>query len=738
VTPPERTHAVVVGIERYEAGDAWDLDGAAESALRIIRWLRERNVPAENITVLLSPLDTNVARAKQILAELKLPAAPRPATVDEIRRVITEELPAKDGDLLVLFWTGHGVLDRRKERRLFCANAAVNAKYNINVTDLLAALSWKNFVGLREQVIIVDACANFIQEMRLRLPEPESGFAIGDTRPVEQDVLLAAAQGEKASLDQKARSGTFSRVVADWLDEHAAALPPRMDRLAAAVVERFEQLREQGVTAQHPVHIREIRHDSITEHVYGGDPVSENAWRAARAAGLTTDQLRSTATAIAATPQLATEHGHDAFVDALQSVVGATARTDDPDADLLDLVSAVLVRQASAEMFLALLDLATNEAERIAAVTVRHRWELQIAVAPLLGMLRGIPWMHVLSALAGTVDDVPAGISDLDQVLELLADLRRPASPVSALAEFAVRLQARQHNLEIPALWFSGQGLDDAALSALRASVAGEATMRRKLVIDLRESAPGKWQTAVTGYLGPRWCPQTVPCQTESDGVRDAVVKADGVRSAVAKLVEWARSQASDLAIGFLLGHAMLRELPEQWEYEDVIIAPVRLCEEYPVVLHAAERMTIPQLRPVWDSKLAAIEASAAGAPGVLWLDRDDAAAVRRGVQQSHDAYVAFTFAPEARPDPRTTAVMAAIAAGAPYIVWVQTAPADDYNLRERLGPMLGSIKDFPAALRQLRATDAYMSAALRVIWDRLDELPPYLERLGKELMPDG
>jgi hypothetical protein len=45
VTSPDRTHAVVVGIERYEAGDAWDLDGAAGSALRIIRWLRRCRVP---------------------------------------------------------------------------------------------------------------------------------------------------------------------------------------------------------------------------------------------------------------------------------------------------------------------------------------------------------------------------------------------------------------------------------------------------------------------------------------------------------------------------------------------------------------------------------------------------------------------------------------------------------------------------------------------------------------------
>jgi hypothetical protein len=729
VTSPDRTHAVIVGIERYEAGDRWDLNGSAGSALRIISWLRERHVPVGNITVLLSPLDANRPTVEQTLANLGFPPAQRlPATVDEIRRVITEQLPKKDGDLLVLFWSGHGVLDREKQRRLFCANAAVNAKYNIKLTQLLAALSGKNFQGLREQVIIVDACANFVQEMRLNLQEPDSGFAIGDTRLVNQDALLAAAQGEKASLDQKASSGTFARVVADWLDEYAPTLPPPMDQLAAAVVERFERLREDGVTAQHPVRIREILHDSDTEHVYGGEPVSEKAWRAARRAGLTTDQLQTTTAVIAATPQLATDRGRDALIAALQSVVGAVARTDDTDADLLDLVSAVLERQAPAALFRALFDLATNEEERIAAAAVLHRWKLQVTVTPMRGMLERTPWIHVLGALAGTVCDVPADTSDVDKVLELLTDLRTPTSAAPPLVEFLVRLQQRWPDLEVPAEWFSGQGLDEAAVAALRASVAREAGMHRKLVIDLRESAPSAWQAAVTGYLGPRWCTRTVNCKPEADGVRGAVVK----------IVEWARAQAADLTIGFVLGHDMLRELPEQWEYEDVVIAPIRLCEEHPVVLHAAERMAIPQLRPVWDSKLAAIEASDGGPASVLWLDQDDAAAIRRAVQRSDKSYVAFTFVPETRPDRRATAIMAAIAVGAPYIVWVESAPADGYDLRERLGQLLGPIKDFPATLLQRRAADPYMSSALRVIWDRLDELPPYLERLGEELVSDG
>jgi hypothetical protein len=274
VISPERTYAVVVGIEQYEAGVKWDLDGAAESALRIVRWLRERDVPAENITVLLSPLYSNRSKVEQRLADLGFPTDWLPATVEKVRQVVTEQLPGKDGDLLVLFWSGHGVLDGRLQRRLFCADAGINAKYNINVTDLLAALSGKNFRGLRDQLIIVDACANFIQEMRLNLQAPESGFALGDTRSVRRDALLATAEGERALLDRKA---SFGNVVADWLDFHARTLPPLMDQLAADVLKRFGQLCADDITAQHPVHIREILHGGENErdYVFGGDPAQD-------------------------------------------------------------------------------------------------------------------------------------------------------------------------------------------------------------------------------------------------------------------------------------------------------------------------------------------------------------------------------------------------------------------------------------------------------------------------------
>ena len=43
---PQRTCALVVGIERYDADRTWDLDGPANDAARFTSWLLSRGVPA--------------------------------------------------------------------------------------------------------------------------------------------------------------------------------------------------------------------------------------------------------------------------------------------------------------------------------------------------------------------------------------------------------------------------------------------------------------------------------------------------------------------------------------------------------------------------------------------------------------------------------------------------------------------------------------------------------------------
>jgi hypothetical protein len=56
---PKKTTAIVVGIENYDAGQSWNLNGPANDACQFATGLCDRPVPPENITLLISPLVEN-------------------------------------------------------------------------------------------------------------------------------------------------------------------------------------------------------------------------------------------------------------------------------------------------------------------------------------------------------------------------------------------------------------------------------------------------------------------------------------------------------------------------------------------------------------------------------------------------------------------------------------------------------------------------------------------------------
>ena len=54
-----QVYALVVGIETYQLGADYDLDGPARDGLRFIDWLQSYDVPSENIRFFVSPLIQN-------------------------------------------------------------------------------------------------------------------------------------------------------------------------------------------------------------------------------------------------------------------------------------------------------------------------------------------------------------------------------------------------------------------------------------------------------------------------------------------------------------------------------------------------------------------------------------------------------------------------------------------------------------------------------------------------------
>jgi hypothetical protein len=247
---PERTYALVVGVERYDAGPDWNLDGPASDATRFVSWLSERGVPADQMAVFLSPLNQTPPLPPGVMAE--------PARREQVTEAITRTLPGWRGDLLWLFWAGHGVLTRDDHIRLFYADASTEDKRNLDLPSLLTTLRSDRYPSFPRQVGLVDACQTYADRLQFATTLPTDTFSYGQPLPGrEQFVMYAASAGQLAANLGGARAGLFSQVV---MEELAKAdhddWPPGMDLVATQVDRRFTQLRAAGHAEQTPTSFR--------------------------------------------------------------------------------------------------------------------------------------------------------------------------------------------------------------------------------------------------------------------------------------------------------------------------------------------------------------------------------------------------------------------------------------------------------------------------------------------------
>jgi hypothetical protein len=241
---PGRVHALIVGIERYDAGESWDLPGPARDAVAFHRLLRAAGVPEDRLRLHLAPLPPYVP---------DVPYAP--ADHATLRRVLVRELPAQPGDVLWVWWGGHGVLDRSGGLRLFCADATTADKVGIDLESALTRYAGDAVPGFAEQLWIVDACETFEEALNFRDPLPAQALPVGRRDLAHrQTVLRAAGRGRVAANDPLRATGLFSDVLLGLLTERTAALPgpPDPEELFPAVRERLAALRKEGRTLQHP------------------------------------------------------------------------------------------------------------------------------------------------------------------------------------------------------------------------------------------------------------------------------------------------------------------------------------------------------------------------------------------------------------------------------------------------------------------------------------------------------
>ncbi|MEH2392775.1 MAG: NB-ARC domain-containing protein [Nostoc sp.] len=236
---PERTFGLIVGIEKYYES-AWNVTGGgpADDALKFADWLHRRGVPRENIRLCLSALEEN----HQLIGECGLTI--ELATEQNISDIVTNFLSPKSGDLLYIFWAGHGLITPGRERRLLCADANKRNYQNLNLNSLLVYLASDKF-QIRNHICIVDACANFPLLLRCQSGElPGKTFLNGQPRKDSQQfVLLATREGETAKVNSDNKTGYFSQAVREALEQASTEIfPPNMKIIAEQVKQRLEQL----------------------------------------------------------------------------------------------------------------------------------------------------------------------------------------------------------------------------------------------------------------------------------------------------------------------------------------------------------------------------------------------------------------------------------------------------------------------------------------------------------------
>jgi hypothetical protein len=231
---PQQTYALVVGIEKYDK--CGDLDGAASNALKFVTWLCDKQVPNENIFLFISELNHN----KSLVDACKIQA--KKAISSNIFNAVFTEISKKNGDILYIFWSGHGYISDVENRRLLYSDD----QKNFNLSSFLKSLKTGTFDGFNKQILFIDACANYnksTSKVQFVGEKPyEETYPLGKPKHREQFALLAAKEGETAKYDSTEKIGLFSKVLMEELEKkNKLLLPEKMEEITIKVKNIFKE-----------------------------------------------------------------------------------------------------------------------------------------------------------------------------------------------------------------------------------------------------------------------------------------------------------------------------------------------------------------------------------------------------------------------------------------------------------------------------------------------------------------
>ncbi|MGN2638276.1 caspase family protein [Nocardia takedensis] len=420
---------------------------------------------------------------------------------------------------------------------------------------------------------------------------------------------------------------------------------------------------------------------------------------------------------------------------------------DDPSAKTRDrhaLVAQVFSTGRSNRLFELLSSRVRSPTQEFALLDLQDAWLRQETIASLAAHFNGLTTeqIHYAYFRAGCEPDVqtPANLS------EALDHVGRYGAGIDGFAPLQRFLAALEQvtGMPIPDIEF---GLADNELIALREDARSQREKPTRLVIEIPTAVVAA-RTAGHGAGGQNWpWPSHVEVHRREPGEhsgwetgrRPCEPTLEGVTAVVNEL---AAGVGDNSVLGFIVPRPVFDAIPEAWMYSTELDDPEPFWMRRPTILHCAERR-LPNLNYNWRDKLTAIKRRAKNHGADLnWIELSHSRQIKIAVEESSATCFGIDFvppvtAPKLSEDP----LMAAIRAGAPYIVW--TAHADDRwdEAKDHLVTCLlnGPIDEMPTRLHKWRRTCTHVAADhVRLIWDDPEILPPTLQLLGAPRKEQG
>jgi hypothetical protein len=730
---PAQTHAIVVGIERYDISDEWNLNGPAMDAAEFIRWLRNRDVPPKNIAFFASPLIANEEELQSLDVPYQNPDS------KSIMDKLSLDFANRNGELLLFMWGGHGVISEGS-RRLFFSDVSENRLLSLDVDKHLNYLRSTFMPGFSTQAIFLDSCANYFELQQSLVDLSSVPIAAGLPRNgVSQFVLFGAGEGERAQNLGALRKGLFSSILVEELKKAPTRQwPPNLVRIEFQINKRFAELRADGRASQTPVRFyyrdwkgrEETRYASMQPDLSPAEKELSHALMSCEVMQtpsrrqLLLGELR--ALKVRAVDQIIYVEDKTIHVELIVSALtrsgerGALmarvlARTEGEAADRLARVKLEIEQQlfdyATAARLRSLLDplqLSETEVHRIF-----QECASSLAIGPVSERIR----LHdLLVKLAGfpvqTVGFPVPALLFAEKIADMISQVSKQVA--DDLREIVDSIAAQRNVTDF---------IRDYRTCQAWQSTLGSST----LIVEMKPKAGGLVLRATLLDANGHW----IPLATE-----DTPISESAAREKFREFVSEADRRSGNLMIEMAVSREMLCWPLDRWEVDRGGF-PVLVGAHYPMVLRWLDRMRDKSLRKQWSLKWESVK-SYAGGP--LWLCRSDEyqpgqlLAILASTSQA-GTFVSFAFPPSRAREAYGDPLSVTLSGGTPVAIWLRECDADPELAKSELKQLLTHerLEELPELVRSVRNGAAQVLDAkhpgcrIALLFDNHDHQPPHL-----------